>query len=281
MDSGESSAAMQLSLESVVRACLAMFWFAGLSGIAGAYLFPQISAMSSYGIRSKPLPISFPKPPNMRLFGGFGKEIGVDSKTGWTFIYSVALGASMTALAASCFPPDPDVPIALALLVLQALRRLLEALYIHKHSVRPLNPVVVLGGVLFYLAAPLTLSCSSSVCATFKPHPPTRVALAVELFAAASVGQNHIHRALAGAPPLRGKYGVARGGLFELVCCPHYTAEIAIYVCFFVLCPGVLVFAMLAFVAGNLSVSALETAKWYLRTFPAEFLPRNRKVRYL
>lgn len=257
---------MESPLPDLVQTGLAIFWLLALSGIVGVCFFPQLSALFSYGLRSKPPPSSFPAPPT------------INSRAAWIFIYSVAVGASATALATSFLSPDPEVPIALALFVLQALRRLLETLYIAKHSARPFNPIAMLGAVLFYLAAPLTLSCSTGLCATFKPRPPTRVALAVELFAAASVGQHLVHRALAGAPPVRGKYGVARGGLFELVCCPHYTAEVALYLCFFMLCPGVLVLAMLAFVVGNLTVSALETAKWYQRTFPVELLPRSRKV---
>lgn len=69
------------------------------------------------------------------------------------------------------------------------------------------------------------------------------------------------------AKPLVGKYGIPKGSGFGAVACPHYTAEIAIYVSLTSIAPGLPSLMMLAFVVINLAQSGIQNTNWYRETF--------------
>ncbi|MEW5311034.1 MAG: hypothetical protein WDW38_002781 [Sanguina aurantia] len=65
------------------------------------------------------------------------------------------------------------------------------------------------------------------------------------------------------------QYSIPHGGLFSLVSCPHYLAEIVIYLGLWLISGLQLNQAlMLAWVVSNLVLAAGETQAWYLRRFP-------------
>lgn len=84
-------------------------------------------------------------------------------------------------------------------------------------------------------------------------------------FALASLVQHRAHRALACTKPLVGKYGIPSG--FGAVACPHYTAEIVIYLSLICVAPGVPSVMMLVFVMINLAQSGRQNVNWYRKTF--------------
>jgi len=74
-----------------------------------------------------------------------------------------------------------------------------------------------------------------------------------------------------------GIYALPRGGWFQLVSCPHYLAEILIYLSLTILTElerqpnndnSFLSWLLLLWVTVNLSVSALESHAWYEQRFP-------------
>jgi hypothetical protein len=124
------------------------------------------------------------------------------------------------------------------------------------------------------------------------PATPTAAPVAPGADGAASA-------ALAASPAAR--YPLPRGGFFDLAVCPHYTAEIAVYVGLIavqaggaavfggrggapppgacadpapaVTAPGAVLLA--AWVAANLCVTGARTRAWYVSTYP-----RDQRVRY-
>ncbi|GIL52527.1 hypothetical protein Vafri_8361 [Volvox africanus] len=76
-------------------------------------------------------------------------------------------------------------------------------------------------------------------------------------------------------PKLTDVYNVPRGGLFEMVSCPHYLAEILIYVALAIVTRGsVGSILIVAWVLVNLVLAADATQRWYHRCFPE--YPRTR-----
>ncbi|GLC41113.1 hypothetical protein PLESTB_001792900 [Pleodorina starrii] len=71
------------------------------------------------------------------------------------------------------------------------------------------------------------------------------------------------------APAVTDLYVIPRGGAFELVSCPHYLAEILLYVALVIVTRGsVGALLIAAWVLLNLVLAAGATQRWYLRRFP-------------
>jgi len=112
----------------------------------------------------------------------------------------------------------------------------------------------------------------------------TKYILGLSLFVVASLVQNRAHARLASLT----SYQVPPGKLFQFVVCPHYTAEVVIYICFAVLAApqgswvnGTMV-AALIFVVSNLGVTAIGTRQWYLKHFnPAKIGVRARLIPFI
>lgn len=70
-------------------------------------------------------------------------------------------------------------------------------------------------------------------------------------------------------------YGLPTGGLFDYVCCPHYTAEVTIYTGLSVVQGFTWTSAwLIAWVLVNLAVTARANRAWYLAHFAS--FPRSR-----
>lgn len=79
--------------------------------------------------------------------------------------------------------------------------------------------------------------------------------------------------------PSQNTYHIPRNGLFRLVICPHYLAEIIIYLAMYQMTPynGSLNFSWLStvlFVAANQLVASLVTHRWYRVKFGDKFSPK-------
>lgn len=170
-------------------------------------------------------------------------------------------------------------------------RRFLECLFVHTYSADSVMPLsVYLGGIAHYVAAPMSLSAATTACgSTFTTWDDLAectsrpaVFLGVSCFLAGNVVQNACHLYLASlrAGPARKKSdAVAVGdhylptwGPFRYVCCPHYTAEVLIYVGLWLVC-GVEAWAALGlaiWTLSNLAVTSRRTLRWYQDSFGAQ-----------
>jgi 3-oxo-5-alpha-steroid 4-dehydrogenase 3 / polyprenol reductase len=79
------------------------------------------------------------------------------------------------------------------------------------------------------------------------------------------------------------KYSLPTGGWFQYVTCPHYLAEILVYVSFTILLAQEQVqggrhFLVLFWVASNLTLSALINFKWYKENLPIEAMKGRKAI---
>lgn len=221
-------------------------WLLSLLAVLLAASLPSLSLLSTYGLRANAS--NSPLPP-------FLAALALPPRTSWAGLY--ALASLQASLALILSPTLPNT-----LFLLQTLRRLHETLHNTAHSRLPLNPLIPSLGLLFYTLSVLSLSRAPS-----RPSFPP-----LALFAVASAAQHAAHQTLAALE----KYSLpTSSSLFAHTASPHYLAEIAIYASLASLAPSLNTFLMLAFVAGNLAVTARQTRRWYDATFPKHCLPPN------
>lgn len=102
--------------------------------------------------------------------------------------------------------------------------------------------------------------------------PSLRTLIGVPLFIMASGIQHDCHRYLAS---LR-KYTLPTHPIFQLLICPHYTAECLVYVALAIIAApaGSLInrtlFSVLVFVVCNLGITAESSREWYEKKFGAD-----------
>jgi len=167
---------------------------------------------------------------------------------------------------------------------LHVIRRALESLYIHKFSERAsVSLINIFLAPSFYLFA----NISPIVELLYKPNftqngLDVTGTLGLLLFCYASYQQHYCHKILARlrVGPKESRYFVPYGGLFEQVSCPHYFAEILIYLAFLLVLGDLTntsMWLIWAFVIANLSTSGIETHRWYKQQFGDSY-PKYRRA---
>jgi len=176
--------------------------------------------------------------------------------------------------------------VCLCLFILHCTRRLLECWHISNFGQSRMHMSGYLVGLLHYLLVPMSLSqVSTRAHANIDEHTqlmyfPLSLSLSqvsvILMFFTANYLQHKYHRILSSGTCKHAsgrkekEYIFPTGGLFNHVCCPHYTCEICIYMCFFFLLPQKNAFSLLLWVVSNLSVVAKVNLEWYKNTFPSE-----------
>ncbi|KAL7143840.1 hypothetical protein ABFS83_08G218600 [Erythranthe nasuta] len=198
----------------------------------------------------------------------------------------------------------------LFLIETQVLRRLFEGIYVFKYSPSARMHIVgYLTGLFFYTAAPLSL-CSTYALEVFEfvtnmsaefvvkgkdrmqvteydlwghlnplIHLKWYVWIGAAFFSWGWIHQRRCHAILGSLRENNQKvndYTIPHGDWFEYVSSPHYLAEIVMYGGL-VIASGfsdITVWLLFGFVVANLSFTAAETHRWYIRKFDS--YPRNR-----
>ena len=94
----------------------------------------------------------------------------------------------------------------------------------------------------------------------------------------ASLRQKKTNQKILSSNSKSSTYGLPRGDWFEYVTCPHYFAEILIYLSFVIIMKfnyGVLL--LFFWVVLNLSLNAKKSHQWYFNKFK-EVYPKSRKI---
>jgi 3-oxo-5-alpha-steroid 4-dehydrogenase len=184
---------------------------------------------------------------------------------------------------------NPSLTLFLCLMEIQTLRRLGECLWVHDFSGRRRASffATVFAWIFYpFLVATVALDLDERGSMGVSPQ----LGLGLVIFALGSWAQHQCHRALAalrsrddhraGATgrTSRGSYVLPNGPWFQFVSCPHYTAELVLYVGLF-LAVGDSVSARLvfSFMAVFLGSSAFHTHAWYRQKFRSSF-PVGRKA---
>jgi 3-oxo-5-alpha-steroid 4-dehydrogenase 3 len=183
--------------------------------------------------------------------------------------------------------------LAIALLIAHLLRRFLECRYVHAWS--PTSRMHLAGyalGIIHYLILPLVFM--DPVCDEFlaKHSSDWRIALlGTGTCLWAQYEQNRHHCLLArlrigrdGVDTTQ-DYRIPTKGWFRIISCPHYLAEIIIYISFALMLRSdtshdltlYQSITLVVWVATNLSVSAIQSHDWYLLQFP-EYAALQRKA---
>uniref|UniRef100_A0A8C2ZTI0 Polyprenal reductase n=1 Tax=Cyclopterus lumpus TaxID=8103 RepID=A0A8C2ZTI0_CYCLU len=179
--------------------------------------------------------------------------------------------------------PQLSTLLLLVLLCVHSLRRLLECLLVSVFSDGALNLMQYAFGVFYYVALGLTVLCSDRTGPLLSQLHWSHVAGGT-LFIGASVMQHQSTVLLAGLRT--GKSGavetlahaVPKGGWFELVSCPHYLAELLIYVSLSLVVGGLSLtwWLVVLYVLFNQALAAQLCHDLYVSKY--ESYPRHRKA---
>ncbi|KAF5198641.1 3-oxo-5-alpha-steroid 4-dehydrogenase [Thalictrum thalictroides] len=195
------------------------------------------------------------------------KKIKLSSRTGMLLFYTPPFLAGLFAL--TIFPNDGlrFMLVDLALTI-HFFKRVFEVLFIHKYS----------GGMVLDSAVPITLSYFVSTATMIYnqhltqnlPEPASDLKyVGVALFLLGTIGNFYHHIILA---KLREKddngYKIPKGGLFDLVICPHYLFEILAFVGVSFISQTVYPFAFTIGTSLYLIGRSYATKKWYHSKFP-------------
>lgn len=199
----------------------------------------------------------------------------------------------------------------MALVLIQVVRRLYECSFLSVYSEAKMNIVHYLFGHSFYFGVGLSVlaeapgfSAQSELLTMWLKFDPKFFStigkpgdvvfegkfltlnhtIGVALFLFASVLQFHSHWILAKlrkdkkGQVVTLKHSIPRGSLFDLLSCPHYFAEILIYLSMCIIFEGKSATWLLVccFVVLNQMVVGLFNHQWYLDTFPD--YPTSRKA---
>lgn len=195
---------------------------------------------------------------------------------GYFYFLFLALMVVFSVFYWSTYTAAPPQILIWALLTLQAARRSLESIYLTKWSnTSRMHVFHFLVGIVFYVLISLIAFTGIDLSSTgsyFDKKLLTATDYIIACcFSLISFDQysNHLH--LAGLK----KYTVPSYGLFKYVACAHYFDEILLYALVTILSfnwrpwssQAIAFSAAWAFTLVNLSISAKETQKFYLRKF--------------
>lgn len=209
----------------------------------------------------------------MMEYSKFHVARGLPSRTGMLIVYSLPL----LALALSGLPYGLPFTVAQGLvfgaIAFAFTKRIIEGLFVHKYSGTMSLPTVGLIAGLYSLAS-FMIGWNT---VRMPPPPVDAVTYAgLALYGIGVIGNYLHHKMLADLRRDSLEYVIPRGGMFELVICPHYLFEIVIWLGIFLLSRHFAAFLTLAFIIAYLSARAIRTLRWYRDKFTN--FPKERKA---
>jgi len=150
-------------------------------------------------------------------------------------------------------------------------RRLWECYCVHRFSANSKQHLLIsIAGISFYISAILTSTLEESVVVEEIRETQIsfiRLLISAVLFFLSNIWQYRCHRTLAtlrsSSSSSSSLYSIPVSTSFSIVCCPHYSAEIFIYlsmlICYFSI--GQLLITL--WVCTNLCITAERTHQWY------------------
>ncbi|KAM0827042.1 hypothetical protein ACQ4PT_068459 [Festuca glaucescens] len=190
-------------------------------------------------------------------------------RDGMLVAYAPALVAAVASFAVPGAVEGLRAQILAAALAVHFLKRVLEVLFIHRYSGNmPLNTALTISSS--YLLSTITMIYAQHL-AIGLPDPPTDLLYpGVLLFGVGIAGNFYHHYLLSqlrkGGDEDKG-YKIPKGGLFELVTCPHYLFEITGFFGFAMISQTVYALAMASGTAGYLVGRSFATRRWYKSKF--------------
>ncbi|CAL5066966.1 unnamed protein product [Urochloa decumbens] len=209
--------------------------------------------------------------------GGGGGGALLPGRAGMIVSYVPALVAVLAAFAVPGAVDGARAQVLCAALAAHFLKRVLEVLFVHRYSgSMPLGTVVQISTC--YLLYVIMHAGQHAAPQPRPPGPRRRHALPRR----ARLRRRHRRQLLPPPPPLEaasgGKgYKIPRGGMFELVACPHYLFEIVAFFGLAMIGQTAFALALAVGTAAFLACRSWETRKWYAAKFE-EFPERIRAL---
>ncbi|WVZ61970.1 hypothetical protein U9M48_011775 [Paspalum notatum var. saurae] len=210
---------------------------------------------------------------------GNGKQAGgalLRSRDGMLVAYAPALLAAAASFAVPGAVVGARAQLLSAALAAHFLKRILEVLFVHRYSgSMPLDTAATIG--CSYLLSTATMIYAQHLSRGL-PEPPVDLLYPGVLLVAVGLAGNFYHhyllsrlRADGGGDGDKG-YKIPRGGLFELVTCPHYLFEILGFFGFAMIAQTAYALAVATGTAAYLAGRSCATRRWYeskFEEFPA------------
>ncbi|KAK0415705.1 hypothetical protein QR680_012074 [Steinernema hermaphroditum] len=177
------------------------------------------------------------------------------------------------------------------LICLHSVRRLIETMVVCVYSDSQMNVFHYLVGIIHYIILPVSAVCETSGIASREKFLAdfNRISnLQLAGIAAFVWFSYHQHQCALKLAKMRKNHqgnitnyahGIAYGGLFDYVSCPHFCYEVLLYVSLFLTLnlTGRCFALLVVFVAVNQSIAALITHRWYVERFGEKY-PAKRKA---
>lgn len=195
------------------------------------------------------------------------------SRVGMTLIYGLPLVALIAGGSPYLSSPNAYQLVLLTCLFVHFVKRLLESWFLHKYS-GPMNPLTAVGIACFY-------SLTTFFPAYFNRQPvgeidPLVYAGLGVFFIGETLNFVH-HKILADLRQTSMAYVIPRGGLFDLVACPHYLFEIVSWFGLTLIFRHYSMLLSFLFMVAYLIIRSSFTLKWYREHFP-DFPPDRKAI---
>jgi hypothetical protein len=200
-----------------------------------------------------------------------GARLLLPSRAGMLVIYAPALAAALASFAVPGAVQGARAGPLCAAVAAHFLKRVLEVLLVHRYSgSMPLGTSLLISSCYLFNAVAMIYVQRLS---RGLPEPAVDLLYpGVLAFAVGAAGNFYHHlllsrlRAGAGAGGDKG-YKIPRGGLFELVACPHYLFEIVAFFGFAMIAQTVYALVVAVGSAAYLAGRSSATRKWYASKF--------------
>jgi 3-oxo-5-alpha-steroid 4-dehydrogenase 3 / polyprenol reductase len=310
-------------IHSFLQFAAALLWIAGLASCALSMSAKWFAPFSTYGKALGRVPKRFDQPAWLRSLAEFAQSWTLPKSS---FVWFYVFGFLWNGAAISLYYLRHSfrsssalgwLPLLAALaFACHLLRRIFECVCVHRFGSESRMPIHLwLAGMAHYAAVPFSLlptrwPLPGSDDPPLKSHSLVVVTAAL-LFFFCNVTQYSVHQQLAELRPLRRQressasqayksaYSLPRGGWFEFVVTPHYTAEVGIYTSLVImhtataqlsspLITGSALaigehdtllanllsrwgpYLLVAWVLVNLTISARQQREWYAEMYPQQ-----------
>ncbi|TKR75775.1 hypothetical protein L596_017018 [Steinernema carpocapsae] len=178
------------------------------------------------------------------------------------------------------------------LICLHAIRRLVETMVVSVYSDTQMNVLHYLIGLIHYVVLPISVVCETVGIASrdkFVAHFDELSNLQILGIAAFVWFSYHQHQCAQKLAKMRKNHhgnitnyahGIAYGGFFDFVSCPHFAYEVLIYLSLFATLgfTGRCFTLILVFVTMNQTIAALITHRWYQERFGEKYPTKRRAL---
>ncbi|MEN9564751.1 MAG: hypothetical protein RIR73_2995 [Chloroflexota bacterium] len=208
---------------------------------------------------------------SMMNYSKFRTGKGIPGRVGMAILYFLP-GLAITLVAWNYLPTASLVQWAVYLAVaLHFAKRVFESLFIHKYAGKiDLFTTFMIAG-FYSLAAGMIGWLNNNPL----PAPDVWFYIGIGLYIIGMAGNFYHHKLLADLRKNSLDYFIPKGGLFEVVVCPHYLFEIIIWLGIALLSRHLLAWIVLLFIVLYLITRSWRALAWYREKFTN--FPKDRK----